>query len=293
MKEFLSVNEFSKLSGIEKTTLRYWDEIGLFSPVKRDPDNNYRYYSPDQLIAVHFVTVMSTLNIPLKIIDSIKKERNPKSIILLIEQQEKYLDQEMRRLQECYSVIHERRTLMLEGIRALKGVPIMPGSELNGALPAGGIIEKSEPVIDVVHMEEQSGILGPPNEFGEGEDFHDPFSRFGMKANELRINLSYPIGGFHETPEGFINEPGRPDRFISLDPMGNHKRPAGNYLVAYARGYYGRFGDLPEKIKAYTAENDLTLNGPVYTVYVHDEICIDDPSKYLVQVCVAASKRRR
>ncbi len=270
MKDFLSVNEFSKFSGIEKTTLRYWDEIGLFSPAKRDPNNNYRYYSPDQLIAVHFVTVLSELNIPLKSIDSMKNERNPKSVIQLIEHQEKLLDQEMRKLQERYSVIHERRASILEGIKALK----------------------SESGIEVTYLEEMAGVLGPPNAFGDGEDFHDPFSRFCHLADELRINVNYQIGGFHETPDSFLEHPGQPDRFISYDPSGNYKRPAGNYLVAYSRGYYGQFGDLPEKIKAYTAENALALSGPAFTTYVFDEICLDDPSQYLVQVCVAASKRR-
>ena len=270
MKEYLSVNEFSKFSGIEKTTLRYWDEIGLFSPAKRDPNNNYRYYSPDQLIAVHFITVLSELNIPLKTIDAIKKERNPESVIQLIEQQEKLLDLEMRRLQERYSVIHERRASILEGIKATK----------------------LDSCIAVVHMEEQTGVLGPPNEFREGEDFHDPFSRFCHIAEELRINLNYKIAGFHETPESFLSAPGRPGRFISLDPAGNYKRPAGNYLVAYSRRYYGQYGDIPQKIEAYVADNALMLSGPVYTTYMFDEICVDDPSQYLVQICVAASKRR-
>ncbi len=283
MKEFLSVNEFSKLSGIEKTTLRYWDEIGLFSPVKRDPDNNYRYYSPDQLIAVNFVTVLSTLNIPLKTIDAIKNERNPESVIHLIEHQEKLLDQEMRRLQECYSVIHERRASILEGIRAEQGYFVAAnGTEL----------KMNESHIAVLQLEELAGVLGPPNDFGDGEDFHDSFSRFTNRAEELRINKNYQIAGFHETPESFLEVPGKPDRFISLDPMGNHKRPAGDYLVAYARGFYGQYGDLPDRIRTFASENALTLSGPVYTIYVLDEICIDDPSQYLVQVCVAASKRR-
>ena len=271
MKEFLSVNEFSKFSGIEKTTLRYWDEIGLFSPAKRDPNNNYRYYSPDQFIAVHFVTVLSELNIPLKAIDAMKNERNPKSIIQLIEHHEKLLDQEMRKLQERYSVIHERRSSILEGIKALK----------------------NESSISVMRMEEMAGVLGPPNTYGEGEDFRDAFSRFCLLAEELRINPNYQIGGFHETPESFLEHPGKPDRYISLDPAGNHKRPAGEYLVAYERGYYGHFGDLPERIREYASKNSLTLSGYVYTTYVFDEICLDDPSQYLVQVCIAASKHRR
>ncbi len=88
MKDLLTVNEFSQLSGIEKSTLRYWDEIGLFSPAKRDSDNNYRYYSPEQLIAVHFITVFSELNIPLKTISAVEKARTPETVFEFLKQQE-------------------------------------------------------------------------------------------------------------------------------------------------------------------------------------------------------------
>ena len=73
MKDFLSTQEFSKLSGIATSTLRYWDDIGLFSPRKRNPENNCRYYTPDQMIAVKFITVLSDLKIPLKIISDAEK----------------------------------------------------------------------------------------------------------------------------------------------------------------------------------------------------------------------------
>ena len=94
MKNFLTVKEFSRLSGIERTTLRYWDEIGLFSPAKRDPENNYRYYSSDQIIMVNFINVLSDLNIPLKTIGEMSGKRTPESIVRLIEQREKELDME-------------------------------------------------------------------------------------------------------------------------------------------------------------------------------------------------------
>jgi len=68
MKNQLTIKEFSELSGIDASTLRYWDEIGLFSPAHRNTENNYRYYAPTQIIAINFITVLSRLNIPLKTI---------------------------------------------------------------------------------------------------------------------------------------------------------------------------------------------------------------------------------
>jgi len=266
VKDFLSVKEFSRLSGIENTTLRYWDDIGLFSPAKRDPENNYRYYAPEQIIAVNFITVMSSLQVPLKMIGEMEGERSPENIVDLIEQQENLLDMEMRRLRESYSIIHTRRDLIKIGMRADVS-----------QITVHGLIERSI-------------ILGPPNRFKEGEGFYEPFMLFCKQAKTQRVNLSYPIGGYHESMERFLAKPGEPDYFYSLDPTGSTKRAAGDYMVGYARGYYGEFGDLPERMAAYAEGNGLTCHGPVYTIFLHDEICMKDPFQYLSQLSVAVSK---
>ncbi len=273
MKDSLSVNEFSKLSGIEKTTLRYWDEIGLFSPAWRDPENNYRYYIPQQIIAVNFVTVLSELNVPLKAISAMKDKRTPESIVELIDRQEVRLDAEMRKLLERYAIIHARRGYIQYGLKMAD-------------------IAHGECKVTVYDAPERNLILGPPNAFVEGESFYGAFMRFCRQAKGLRINLSYPIGGYHETMEGFLAAPHQPDRFFSVDPTGNHTKFAGEYLSGFVRGYYGEFGDLPQQMAAYMADSALTATGPVYAVYLHDEICITDPSQYLSMITVAVTKRR-
>jgi len=265
MKDHLSINEFSKFSGIEASTLRYWDDIGLFSPSKRDPNNNYRYYSPDQIIAVNFITVLSELKIPLKTISDIEIDRTPEVIMDLIENQENLLDMEMRQLRERYSIIHARRDLIKLGLKA------------------------QAPEVSVRFLEEKPFILGPRNEF-VGESFYEPFVHFCQQAKELRINLSYPIGAYHETTEAFFKAPGQPDYFFSIDPTGNNRREAGEYLVGITRGYYGELDDIAEKMKAYADKNSLSFSGPAYVIYLHDEVCLRDPSQYLAQACVAVSR---
>jgi DNA-binding transcriptional MerR regulator len=292
MKNYLTIKEFSHLSGIEQTTLRYWDEIGLFSPVMRDPENNYRYYSPEQIIAVNFITVLSSLNIPLKTISAAKDGRTPDGIVRLIEQQEKLLDMEMRRLRECYSIIHARLELIRYGIRLKDGFKAIDGLRVDGdaGIDGGDYVDEHE--VCVLKRDEKAYILGPPNEFAEGEQFYQPFMRFCRNAEELRVNLNYPIGGYHENMEHFLNAPGKPDNFFSLDPTGNRKRQAGEYLIGFSRGYYGEMGDLPGRMAAFAEEHSLTVAGPVYTLYLLDEICMKDPGQYLAQISVAVERKR-
>ena len=263
MSDTLSIHEFAKISGVESTTLRYWDEIGIFSPVVRDPKNNYRYYSTSQLLALNFVTTLSDLGIPLKTIGDLRLERNPEKLLELLEKQEHEMDMEMKSLRVRYSIIHARRELMNLGMKA------------------------DEHNLSVVAMEEKSMILWPRNEYEEGDTFLSPLSKIVADTSKYYINLSFPVAGYHDSMRSFMDAPERPDHFLSIDPIGTHKYKATDYLVGFARGQYGELGDLPERMLAYIREHSLSLIGPVYTKYLIEEICTPDPSAYLAHCSVA------
>ena len=268
MDDYLSIQEFSKLSGVEASTLRYWDEIGIFTPLKRHPDNNYRYYSTAQLLALNFVTVLSELDIPLKTIAMLRKERNPAELLALLEKQEHQMDMEMRNLRMRYSIIHTRREM------------INIGSRVN------------EADISVQSLEEKAMILWPRNSYNDGDTFIKPLASFVSSTGDYHINLSFPVAGYYDNIESFIKAPNRPDHFISIDPVGTYTRKAGDYLIGYARGYYGELGDLPERMAAYAKENSLNIDGPVYNLYLFEEISTKDTSQYLAQCSIAISKRK-
>jgi len=261
-RTLLSIKEFSELSGIEQSTLRYWDDIKLFCPAERNADNNYRFYSPDQVISVNFIKVLSNLNIPLKVIGSLSADRRPETILHLMEQQETILDTELSRLHEAYSTIHTLRLLIKEGMSA-------PG-------PGNLSVQALEPL---------PLVMGPPNVFGEDQSFYRPFMDYCKNAKGNRVNLNNPIGGYYASMEAFLESPSMPDRFFSVDPKGQEQRPEGKYLVGYVQGYYGKMGELPRRMADYAAQHKLSLEGPLYVVYLLNELSVQEPSQYLAQVC--------
>jgi len=289
MRELLSIREFARLSGVESSTLRYWDKIGLFSPVERDKNSKYRYYRLEQIIAINFIKVLSSLDVPLKTVLEVKDGRTSSDIVELIENQEKLLDMKMRELRECYSVMHVRRELINYGEKVLKGFRLVDGVMMKDATSEEGVRVNEQEVV-TMYMEEANMIMGPQTRFKRGGGFYEPFFEFCKCAEDLRINLSFPIGAINEDFDAFLEAPGEPNYFCSMDPTGNKKRPAGDYVVGFAHGYYGEFGNLAKRMKLYVEKNRLKVTGPVYAVYLHDEVCTEDPGQYLSQVCVAIEK---
>ena len=263
-KSLMSIKEFSEMSSLEQSTLRYWDDIGLFRPAVRDTGNSYRYYSPDQILLVNFIKVLSSLNIPLKTIAEISENRTPEAILQLMEQQETILDNQLNRLQVSYSTIHTLRDIIKQGISAPE-----PGT------------------VSVQSLDSMCIEFGPPNDLMENDGFYQSFARYCRYAKENRINLINPIGGYFDSMERLLRAPAVPSRFFSVNPRAHSERPAGKYLIGHSRGHYGELGGAPQSMVDYACEHKLSLNGPVYVLCLLDEISVLEPSAYLTQICAA------
>jgi len=261
----MSIKEFSQFTGISQSTLRYYDEIGLFIPGERKP-NGYRYYAPEQITAVNFVQVMSFLKVPLKDIKGLSLDRGPQQMAMTLLEHSAHLTEELRRISELYSLMSVYQKLISEGLAA------------------------DEDHIGLHVLESTPIALGPPTIFENDADFHEPFLEFYKDANAQRVNLAYPIGGFFSDMDSFEAAPGSPDMFYSLDPSGTDEIAAGSYLVGYTRGYYGVVNDLPQRLLDYAEEHDLSFDGPVYKLCILDEVSEPDPNNYLQRVCAAVSQ---
>jgi DNA-binding transcriptional MerR regulator len=267
-EKLLTIKEFSTLAGIEESTLRYWDHVGLFQPILRHEGNNYRYYSMEQAVAVDFITVLSSLKMPLKMIGEAKKNRDPQKILSMLRQQGFEIDKELIRLQEIYSTIHILQDVIHQGINATPGE------------------------IVIRHLDKMAVVIGPENTFRKDELFYRAQAEYRKQARHNRVNINNPIGGYHPNFEHFTEDPSRPQRFFSIDPTGCDCRPEGKYLLGCVQGYYGQMGSFPGQMAAYMKENGLVCEGPVYVIYLLDEISIQDPNKYLAQICVRVRTRK-
>jgi DNA-binding transcriptional MerR regulator len=259
--KLLSIKDFSELTDIKQSTLRYFDDIGLFEPAERG-ENGYRYYSPQQIITINMIRVLNDLDIPIKDISNLSRDRTPDTMLTFFLEKEGDIEAKLRKLQNAYSVIKVFRKLLFAGINAdEKNISIMP--------------------LDDIPL-----VIGPPNDFSHSYYFYDAFLAFCDQAPKLRINLDYPVGGLWPDMEAFTDSPSEPTCFFSVDPSGRDKRPMGNYLVGYERGYYGETGNIKDRIQAYIEEHELTITGPVYNLYILDELSERNHDNYLLQFSV-------
>jgi len=65
----MRIGEFAESSDVSARTLRYYDRIGLFTPVYIDPSTSYRYYAADQLPEIARIMALKDLGLSLEQID--------------------------------------------------------------------------------------------------------------------------------------------------------------------------------------------------------------------------------
>jgi DNA-binding transcriptional MerR regulator len=254
--------------GTSKYTLRHYDDENIFKPALRK--NNYRYYSPTQITAFNMIRVLTEIGVPLKTIKAYADGgRTPQSLMKLLSKQKDVLSENLTFIQECHSLISTKLELLNIGLSA------------------------TENEIRVSKLPETPIILGDVCDFGGSHGFYGEFLRFCNGEHDVKLNPAYPVGGYWDRMDDFLRTPMLPVRFFSLDPRGRQQKAAGLYMVGYTRGYYGQTNDLPERMGVFARKKGFMFDGPVYNIYLFDEVSESDPNRYLLQACAAVKEVKR
>lgn len=99
MKEgYLRTAAFAALAGVNKKTLHYYDEIGLFRPACVN-EKGYRFYSPFQLDRLALIITLRDLGVPLQVIRDYLGEGNLARLDEILTSQREELDRRIAQLE--------------------------------------------------------------------------------------------------------------------------------------------------------------------------------------------------
>ncbi len=96
--KLLTIGQFAALHGINKKTLMWYDEIGLFHPEAIDPENGYRYYSYHQSSILETILLLRELNVSTEEIRIFIQNRSAASMERLLREKIEDLDHEIAHL---------------------------------------------------------------------------------------------------------------------------------------------------------------------------------------------------
>jgi DNA-binding transcriptional MerR regulator len=76
-RTMIKIGDFSRLSQVPISTLRYYDEVGLFQPAAIDEDSGYRFYTLEQLPLLNRILALKWLGLSLDQIAHLLMEKVP------------------------------------------------------------------------------------------------------------------------------------------------------------------------------------------------------------------------
>ena len=262
---YFSTGEFAKLCNVNKKTLFYYDEIGLFKPeiVK---ENGYRYYSVYQLEVFDIIHTLRDLGVQLKQIKSFIDERNPKSVVKFFEYKTGEIENEIKQLRR-------KQEIMSNKIKIIKEA------------------EKIRDNIDNLSIEEQDEEYLVLSKNIDKSKF--PYDS-EVYANHLNycynqdLYIGYPLG-FIKTIDDLYSENDYAYTYYYTKVNKNDgeniiKKPKGKYLVGYLNGSYIDIPGLYKKMLDYVKTHNLELIGHSYEEELINLIAVKDMNDYIIKV---------
>ncbi len=271
MKEndkLLTIGQFAAMHGINKKTLMWYDEIGLFRPAVIHPGNGYRCYNYHQSPVLETILLLRELDVSISEIQEFMKNRSAAALRELLDEKTAELDRSILHLKAVRKTLCSHR-------RNMETLLTMDLSEIS-------IIEREERCLVTVEIDRDTSfekevemITAETAKYQLGR-LHDA-SYGSMISVDSLIN-----GNFDDYSRLFIEIP-----FVT-QKTGLHIQPGGKYLRAFHKGDWA---SLPARYRAvldYAAEHGLKLTGYSYEKGIN-EIVIDRIEDYIVQIEIPVS----
>lgn len=267
-EEYLSISDFSRLTGIKRKNLIFYDESGLLPP-DRVGANGYRYYAASQVRTAYIIRAFREMGFALKDIKDILQHRYPERVLDLFADQERALAAEMDRLRGSLAMMRVYRDLIEAGRRV------------------------DDDRVELLEQGRQPAFFGPVIEDGEGSGLYENLAAFYEAIEPLGIRAGHPVGIEISRESMEAGEWGMPHRLYCLAANGDEGKEAGLYVVAHGKGdtYDRGYRKLYTAVRNFMDVNRLRPAGCAYEARLVDELAASDDEDCVLRLEVRVEKR--
>lgn len=258
----LTVSQFAKLHNVNKRTLHYYDEIGIFSPDYKG-DNGYRYYDYMQGVDFEYIKMLKELNMGLDEIKRYIDNPNEEDFKEIAEVKIKEINQEIK-------LLNRRKEVLEDKLQKLSKCDEV----------------RNKNYIKVVECEEEK-FFYTPFKF-EDDDLKQLISHIKdvwtvdeyCKGIGSFVSVEKIQRGEFEEYDGLFIE-----MLDDIDSKNTIIKPKGKYICAYHMGDWDTLPKFYGEIVEYAEENNLTLVGYSFEIGMND-FAISDMKDYITQIMI-------
>ena len=261
--KLLTIGQFAALHGINKKTLMWYDEIGLFKPAAVNPQNGYRYYNYHQSSILETILLLRELDVSIGEIQQFMKHRSASSLAYLLE--EKITD-----LGRTITHLKGVRKTLCNHQQNMHTLLTMDLSKIS-------IVKKKERCLVTVDINKNTSfekevemIIAETKKY-QLRRLHDASYGTMISVDNLYQN------NFDNYTKLFIEIP------FPMKKTGLHIQPGGTYIRAFHKGDWSEIPIKYKKIFDFALKNKLTLSGFSYETGINENV-IDKIEDYITQI---------
>ncbi len=274
-EKLLTIGQFASMHGINKKTLMWYDEIGLFGPATINQTNGYRYYNYHQSPILETILLLRELDVSINEIQYFMRNRSAASLKSLLENKLTELDQNITHLKAIRETLcshHQNMVTLLT----------MDLSEIN-------IIEKEERFLVTVEInnetsfeEEVEMITAETEKYQLGRLHHASYGSM-IPVSSLQS------GKYHDYSNLFIEIPFLSQKTETTgqdskeQQKGLHIQPGGKYIRAFHKGSWDNIPKRYEAILDFAKKQGITLCGYSYEMGINENV-VEQIEDYIVQI---------
>lgn len=259
LQKMFTTSQFADIYGINKRTLMYYDEIGLFQP-DYVGENGYRYYSFKQNLKFEAILLLRKLRVPLKEIKNYLDNYTQDKLLDLLYAQEQQLEMQIAELRRLKRIVRNR----IDNIESNKKLDFAK--------------------IEVVQLDKKPIFLSESFDGKKGEQLLILISTFMKACYNSNAYSGHPIGVIVDVQK---NDRPVTNGFYIVDEMCQQEvvlsyKPAGKYLVGYHLGDWRKIQQTYDKLIAYAKKNKLVFSNNAYEERLFDDVskAENESSKY-------------
>lgn len=267
--KWLTIGQFARLHHINKKTLMWYDQIGLFKPARINPENGYRYYNYYQSPILETILLLRELEVSLDDIQTFISQRSAAHLKDLLNEKIVELDHKLLHLQAIRKTLdnHYQNMIMLEE---------MDLSQMN-------IIEQENRYLVTVDIDQSTSfeqevelITAETTKYHLGR-LHDASYGSMIAVEDLKK------GQFEAYSKLFVEIP-------ALTQNAHlHIKPKGKYLRAFHKGGWDMMPLRYQSLLDYANNKGITLTGFAYEKGIN-EIVVDQVEDYIIQIDIPILK---
>lgn len=257
-----TIGQFAALHGINKKTLMWYDEIGIFRPAVIRK-NGYRYYAHFQSSTLQAILMLRSLDVPVKKISDFLENRSAENLKQLLQDQTDELEQRIRQLYAMKEALNDQIGHVDEWTRACPGTYSLVCKEAESMI----LLHTSK---TIAWEQDVKTLLDEIRRRNLGNLFRASYGAM------LPVSSLY-AEDYNDYQAVFLTAE------TPAPQAGIHQKPAGKYLQTYYQGDIDQMTEAYRRLMDYARSHNIGLTGYAYETVLNG-LTVSQPEDYITRI---------